>query len=62
MYPTARTDLAASDAFESIEAARILHRLATLGYQSRPGAPEQVAPFLKADTEVIKEAGIAPQD
>ena len=35
---------------------------ATLGYQSRPGAPEQVAPFLKADTEVIKEAGIAPQD
>jgi len=40
-------------------------RLAPLGYESRPDAPEQVGAFLKADAElwdrVIKEAGIAPQ-
>ena len=41
-------------------------RLAPLGYESRPDAPEQVGAFLKADAQmwgrVIKEAGIAPQD
>jgi tripartite-type tricarboxylate transporter receptor subunit TctC len=41
-------------------------RLAPLGYESRPDAPEQVGAFLKADAQmwgrIIKEAGIAPQD
>jgi hypothetical protein len=41
-------------------------RLATLGYESRPGAPGQVEAFLKADAElwgrVIKEVVIAPQN
>jgi tripartite-type tricarboxylate transporter receptor subunit TctC len=40
--------------------------LATLGYESRSGAPEEVQAFLKADGElwgrIIKEAGIAPQN
>jgi tripartite-type tricarboxylate transporter receptor subunit TctC len=40
-------------------------RLAPLGYESRPDAPEKVGVFLKAEAEmwsrVIKEAGIPPQ-
>jgi tripartite-type tricarboxylate transporter receptor subunit TctC len=41
-------------------------RLAPLGYESRPDRPEQVAAFLKAETEmwtrVIKEARLTPLD
>jgi tripartite-type tricarboxylate transporter receptor subunit TctC len=41
-------------------------RLAPLGYESRPDTPEQVAAFLKEETDrwgrVIKEAGIVVQD
>jgi tripartite-type tricarboxylate transporter receptor subunit TctC len=55
------TDVIAALADRSVQG-----RLATLGYESRFGAPEQVEAFLKADAElwvrVIKEAGIAPQD
>jgi tripartite-type tricarboxylate transporter receptor subunit TctC len=55
------TDVIAALADPSVQG-----RLATLGYETRPGAPEQVEAFLKADAElwgrVIKEAGIAPQD
>ncbi len=40
-------------------------RLAPLGYESRPDAPEKVGAFLKAEAQmwsrVIKEAGIPPQ-
>jgi tripartite-type tricarboxylate transporter receptor subunit TctC len=55
------TDVIAALADPSVQG-----RLATLGYETRPGAPEQVEAFLKADAElwgrVIKEAGIAPLD
>ena len=55
------TDVIAALADPSVQG-----RLAPLGYESRPDAPEQVGAFLKADAElwgrVIKEAGIAPQE
>ena len=41
-------------------------RLAPLGYETRPDAPEQVGAFLRTDAElwsrVIKQAGLLPQD
>jgi tripartite-type tricarboxylate transporter receptor subunit TctC len=41
-------------------------RLAPLGYESRPGSPEKVAAFLRAEVEiwsrVVKLAGIVPQN
>ena len=40
-------------------------RLAPLGYESRPDAPETVGAFLRAEVEiwsrVIKQAGIGPE-
>ena len=40
-------------------------RLAPLGYESRPDAPESVGAFLRAEVEiwcrVIKQAGIGPE-
>jgi tripartite-type tricarboxylate transporter receptor subunit TctC len=55
-----------ADVIAALEDPSVRGRLATLGYETRYDAPEQVGAFLKADTElwsrVIKEAGIAPQD
>ena len=54
------------DAIAALADPSVQGRLAPLGYESRPDAPEQVGAFLKADAElwgrVIKEAAIAPQD
>jgi tripartite-type tricarboxylate transporter receptor subunit TctC len=55
-----------SDVIAALADPSVHGRLAPLGYESRPDAPEQVGAFLKADAElwdrVIKEAGIAPQN
>jgi tripartite-type tricarboxylate transporter receptor subunit TctC len=55
-----------TDVIAELAAPTVQERLATLGYESRRRAPEQVEAFLKADAELwgpaIKEVGIAPQD
>jgi tripartite-type tricarboxylate transporter receptor subunit TctC len=55
-----------ADTIAAVADPSVQGRLAPLGYESRPDAPEQVGAFLKADAEkwgqVIKQAGIAAQD
>jgi tripartite-type tricarboxylate transporter receptor subunit TctC len=55
-----------ADTIAAVADPSVQGRLAPLGYESRPDAPEQVGAFLKADAEkwgqVIKQAGITAQD
>jgi tripartite-type tricarboxylate transporter receptor subunit TctC len=59
IIPKMNTDIIAALADPSVQG-----RLAPLGYESRPEAPEQVGAFLRAEAKmwsrVIKEAGIDP--
>ena len=55
-----------TDVIAALAGPTVQGRLATLGYESRPAAPEQAEACLKAHAElcgrVIMAVGIAPQD
>jgi tripartite-type tricarboxylate transporter receptor subunit TctC len=55
-----------ADTIAALANPNVRGRLQPLGYESSPDSPEQVATFLKSETElwtrVVKEAGLAPLD